>query len=151
MGKLQEYLISIRKEKNLSLRDAANLIGISHSYLSTLEKGIDPRTKAPVNPTPETLKLISSAYAVSYDYLMELVGYLETVASPNELSKKEKLNIEKEAEKMVENIDKMQTVEFFGQIADEDDKEYLKLAYEKFLTDVRIYNKQKYTPKKYKK
>ena len=68
-----------------------------------------------------------------------------------ELTQKEKFDIEKEAQKMIENIDKLETVEFCGTPADEEDKDYLKLAYERFLTDVRIYNKQKYTPKKYKK
>ncbi|MBK1812018.1 helix-turn-helix transcriptional regulator [Clostridium sp. YIM B02505] len=58
-----------RSELNLSLRDAAKLIGISHSYLSTLEKGVDPRNGSPVKPTPETFKLISTAYDVSYDFV----------------------------------------------------------------------------------
>lgn len=40
MGKLQEILIRKRKDLNLSLREAGNLIGISHSYLSTLEISI---------------------------------------------------------------------------------------------------------------
>jgi len=134
-----------RKELKLSLRSAADLIGISHSYLSMLEKGLDPRNSMPIKPTPETLKLISKAYDVDYNLLMNLSGYL------SDLTNKEKLDIEKEAQKMIDNIDKLDTVEFCGTPADEDDKEYLKLAYEKFLSDVRIYNKQKYTPKKFQK
>ena len=67
------------------------------------------------------------------------------------LTKKEKLNIEKEALQMIENIDKAKIVEFCGNPADDEDKEFLRLAYEKFLSDVRVYNKMKYTPKKFKK
>lgn len=76
MNNLQEFLIDKRKELNLSLRNAANLIGISHTYLNTLEKGVDPRNHMPTKSTPETLKLISKAYDISYEYLMILAGYL---------------------------------------------------------------------------
>jgi len=76
VNNLQEFLIDKRKELNLSLRTAASLIGISHTYLNTLEKGVDPRNDIPTKPTPETLELISKAYDVSYEYLMILAGYL---------------------------------------------------------------------------
>ena len=61
VNNLQEFLIDKRKELNLSLRTAASLIGISHTYLNTLEKGVDPRNDIPTKPTPETLELISNA------------------------------------------------------------------------------------------
>lgn len=76
MENLQDIMIRIRKDLKLSLREAANLIGISHSYLSTLEKGFDPRTGSPIKPTPETLKLISEAYGIKYEKLMIAAGYL---------------------------------------------------------------------------
>lgn len=81
MSNLQNIIIKKRKELKLSLREAAKLIGISHSYLSTLEKGIDPRTGSPINPTPETLKLISKAYNISYETLMQAAGYIENDSS----------------------------------------------------------------------
>jgi len=43
MGKLQDVLIKLRSDKGWSYRDAANKTGISHNYLSNLEKGTDPR------------------------------------------------------------------------------------------------------------
>lgn len=60
-----------------SLRDAAKRIGLSHSYLSILEKGIDPRSNAPAKPSPDTLKLISEAYNYPYEKLLQLAGYIE--------------------------------------------------------------------------
>lgn len=90
MQNLQSFLMNKRKELKLSLRNAADLIGISHSYLNTLEKGVDPRNNAPVNPTPETLQLISKAYNTSYEYLMRLSGYLNNESKDeNKLSKEE--------------------------------------------------------------
>lgn len=58
-----------------SLRHASNRIGISHNYLSNLEKGLDPRTGKVIFPSPEILKKISKAYNYSYESIMELAGY----------------------------------------------------------------------------
>lgn len=85
MDKLQVLLINKRKELDLSLRDASKLIGISHSYLSNLEKGADPRTNTSINPTPDTLKLLSNAYNLSYTKLMELAGYINNNYSNSEI------------------------------------------------------------------
>jgi hypothetical protein len=51
-------------------------MGISYSYLSILEKGIDPRTGKDSNPKPDTLRLISRAYDYPYEELMKAAGYL---------------------------------------------------------------------------
>lgn len=76
MSTLQKLLKSKRKELKLSLRKAANLIGISSTYLSNLEKGVDPRTNAPIKPTPDTLALIGEAYKIDYNELMIAAGYI---------------------------------------------------------------------------
>lgn len=70
-----ELLRNLRGKE--SLRDASKRIGISHTYLDTIEKGYDKRSGNPVNPTPETLKLISKAYNYPYKKLMELAGYID--------------------------------------------------------------------------
>lgn len=101
MGNLNGMLKLRRSELNLSLRDAAKLIGISHSYLSTLEKGVDPRNGLPVKPTPETLKLISSAYDVSYDFVMTLAGYYELNDSDDSLFIQKD---EKDVERLLDKI-----------------------------------------------
>lgn len=62
---------------NLSLREAAQKIGISHGYLDKLEKGVDPRTQTNNKPTPETLRLIADAYHLDYNNLMILCGYID--------------------------------------------------------------------------
>ena len=63
----------------LSLRAAAKMIGISYTYLDILEKGVDKRTGITNKPTPETLKMISSAYKLDYNYLLSLWGYIKSV------------------------------------------------------------------------
>lgn len=139
---LGDTIRKIRKSKKVSINKLAQSTSISLGYLSDLENN-----KAQ-NPSLEKLNAIADALGVSVnDFFEDTIN--EKVTNKSELTTKEKFDIEKEAQKMIDNIDKLDTVEFCGTPADEDDKEYLKLAYEKFLTDVRIYNKQKYTPKKY--
>ena len=54
---IKEY----RSSHNLSLRDFAQLCGLSHTYISALEKNIDPRTGKPIAPTLDSVKYISNA------------------------------------------------------------------------------------------
>ena len=75
---MQTLATTIKKKRldmHLSLREAAQLIGISHTYLKNLESGIDPRSGTGNNPTPETLKLLSTAYNINYYELLVLCGY----------------------------------------------------------------------------
>lgn len=77
MSDLGDLFRQIRIKKNWSIRKAANKMGISYSYLSILEKGVDPRTGKTSNPRPETLKIISKTYNYPYEELMKTAGYLE--------------------------------------------------------------------------
>lgn len=76
MMTLARLLSERRKADRLSLREAAQLIGISHGYLDKLEKGVDSRTGTNNNPTPETLQMIASAYHWDYQYLLKICGYM---------------------------------------------------------------------------
>lgn len=76
MMTLARLLSERRKADRLSLREAAQLIGIGHGYLDKLEKGVDSRTGTKNNPTPETLQMIASAYHWDYQYLLKICGYM---------------------------------------------------------------------------
>lgn len=84
------------------------ITGLSHTYLSTLEKGFDPRSKKPRHPTPEVLKKIADTLEESdYELLFEKAGYLydqtpflektekliETMNKRNLLKEKEKVKL----------------------------------------------------------
>jgi len=77
--KLGDILKEKRDELGISLRNAGELIGISHNYLSILEKAMDPRSAAPIKPTIDTLKLICDAYNLNINKLLSLVGYTDMV------------------------------------------------------------------------
>lgn len=95
MKKINEIIKNKREELNLSIRKAAEKIGISHSYLTMIEKGNDPRTKKEIKITPETIKLISKAYKIDYDELMEAAGYIEKNSN-------EKFKITEDEKKIIE-------------------------------------------------
>lgn len=78
MESLHDILKNRREQLGLSLREAAELIKLSHSYLNRLEKGYDPRTGLLIKPSPNVLKLISEAYKLEYKDLLRITGYLES-------------------------------------------------------------------------
>ena len=83
MNNLGELFRQIRISKGWSIRQAAQKMSISYSYLSILEKGADPRTGKDANPKPETLRVISKAYDYPYEELMKAAGYFIEDTSPN--------------------------------------------------------------------
>lgn len=139
-----QRLKELRKSKRLTQQQLADIFFLNKSSISRYEND----SQLPEN---EQLQKLADYFNVSIDYLLGRDENPNPTSSPEMLTKKEKLDIEKEALQMIENIDKAKIVEFCGNPADDEDKEFLRLAYEKFLSDVRVYNKMKYTPRKYKK
>lgn len=75
LNEFSEFLRNLRGTK--SLREMERLTGLSHTYLSTLEKGFDPRSGKERNPTPEVIKKISQAFPdVDYLEMMMKAGYI---------------------------------------------------------------------------
>lgn len=58
------------------MREMERISGVSHTYLSSIEKGTDPRSGNEILPTPDTLMKLSKAYNYSYLKLMEVAGYI---------------------------------------------------------------------------
>ena len=65
----------LRQQKGLSLRKAANLIGLSHYRLDELEIGKSRSTGNPTRPSRDTVIKFAEVYGVPKDYLLELAGY----------------------------------------------------------------------------
>lgn len=144
-----QKILMLREEKQLKQSELAQAIGVTEATLSRYEN--DKR-----KPRGEIALKIAKALNVSIDYLLDdnITNRFANISS-NEipdttLTEKEIIDIEKEALEMIEAIDNSESLKFCGTTADEEDKEYLKQAYQKFLMDVRVYNKKKYTPNKYK-
>lgn len=76
------YLKEIRGDR--SLREMERITGLSHTYLSTLEKGIDPRTDKERLPSLETLDALSRTLKIDFAVLMEKVGFPQLQDKQNE-------------------------------------------------------------------
>ncbi|MFS0837229.1 helix-turn-helix domain-containing protein [Paenibacillus sp. 1P03SA] len=92
MSNIHEFLTELRKNRGLTLREVSKKSGLSHSYISSLEKGVHPRTKAPINPSPDSLKRLAAAYNFPYKELMDAAGYWDAKESTDSIK------IEKESE-----------------------------------------------------
>ncbi len=60
------------KRGDISLRDFAKKLDISHTYLDSLEKGYDNRSKKPLRVTVDTLSKIATALNEPLDKLVAL-------------------------------------------------------------------------------
>jgi HTH-type transcriptional regulator, competence development regulator len=69
MNNYGQYFKGLREAKNLTLRDVERKVDVSNAYISQLESG---KVK---QPSPLTLYKLASLYEVSYELLMEKVGY----------------------------------------------------------------------------
>ena len=69
---LGAYLIQVRNERGFSQRELADHCGVSPAEISRLESG--KRQK----PSPSALRALADALVISYPYLMQLAGYMET-------------------------------------------------------------------------
>lgn len=63
------YFKALREAKGMTLREVEKKTDVSNAYLSQLESG---KIK---QPSPITLHKLSEIYGVSYEVLMEKVGY----------------------------------------------------------------------------
>lgn len=73
-NELGSFLRAERTTRRLSLRAAADLIGVDHMRLSDIEKGINRATGNPTRPSAEMLQRIARAYQVPQEHLLELAG-----------------------------------------------------------------------------
>ena len=76
---ISEYIIAVRKQKNLSQRRLALAAGINNATISRIEKG-------EVSPDAETLTRLAKGLGISATELFQICGYL-----PEQKEKKEVL------------------------------------------------------------
>ncbi|MHA7967742.1 helix-turn-helix domain-containing protein [Paenibacillus sp. CAU 1782] len=84
MYEINRFLRELRNTRKLTLREASEKSGLSHSYISSLENGKHPKTKAPIMPSPDSLKRLAEAYNYEYEELMKTAGHIERGEESNE-------------------------------------------------------------------
>lgn len=75
---LSDLIFKKRNELKMSLRDLSNATGLSHSYLSNLERGHDPRNCRRISPTVDAMYKLSKGLNVHlYDVINIVVRDIE--------------------------------------------------------------------------
>lgn len=101
---LGRMITTYRKEHGLSMREFAARAGLSHSYLSFLERGISGKSNEPMSPSIETMEKIARGMGISVLDLVDMLndGEKEMPNLPpvEDLSKAKKALIES-----VKNLD----------------------------------------------
>ena len=72
MQELGSFIKAAREHKDITLREAEELSGVSNSYLNQIENGKIQK------PSPATLNKISLLYQISYELLLSMAGYPQT-------------------------------------------------------------------------
>lgn len=70
------FIFNLRESKGMTVREAAKLVGISHSRLVNFEHGKDPHSGRPTLPAAELVGQIAGAYGYPKGQLLLLAGYL---------------------------------------------------------------------------
>lgn len=83
MDDFGKYLKKLRGKD--SIRETAKKVGISHTYLSTLEKGYDPRTNKERKPSIDILRKLSKFYDVNYLEMLTRAGYIDENTTQDDL------------------------------------------------------------------
>lgn len=134
------------KNKNTLAKDLASSIGITPTYLSYI---LNNKRK---NPSMELLNKIASALDVSVDVFFDDEPKTKKIEEKKErdysLSIKEQEDIDDEAKKIIDNLSLS-----FSKNKDclnEEDYFAIENALRSTLEAIKIKNKKKFTPKKYK-
>lgn len=127
------------KKKGIKPKAAVIEIGLSNSIATKWKK-------TGATPQGETLNKIANYFGVSTDYLLGN----KTEEAPA-LTKKDERDIARDLEAMMTDLDGNSTLMFDGNPLTEDARESIKAAMKLGLEAAKLKNKERFTPKKYRK
>ena len=143
MSSFGNRLKALRENHNLSQKEFANILNIANSTLSQYES--DKRV-----PSDEVKLQIAKYFNVSTDYLL---GNETPLKFKPQLTDKDKKDIAKQVEDMLDGLDADNPISFQldGNEIDDDTRELLRQSLQNALEFARLKAKEKFTPKKYRK
>ncbi len=138
---------SLRLKKELSAKQLAEATSLTPAYLSMLEKG--KRT----NPSLDIIQELANALDTTVDYLLSDDENLTDKVSnkKDNLTDIDKKDIEKSLDATLKQLEEQDGLMLSGNPVDDNDWELIKSAIKNGLEYAKKMNKEKYTPKKYKK
>lgn len=136
-----ERVKRLRKEKKLTQKALGEKVGISRSYLADIEGNR-------YNPSADTIKALATALSVDVNYFLT-----DDETQLPLLTLKDEKDIAKDLEEIMSKLENQEDgpIYFNGDELDEEDRDLFRDALSIALRTVKIKNKERYTPKKYKK
>lgn len=138
MESIGKKLKAYRQKAGMTQKEVAEKANISRSHYASLESD-------KYNPSLETLSNIANVLNIDTTLLLD--------KNESSLNDKDKKNIEKDLKKIMDDFRDGESgpVYFDGVELDDDDMDKLEIAMRTALEIAKVKNKEKYTPKKYKK
>lgn len=138
----KDRLKDLRTVHKLTQSELSRRLNINRTSISKYENGVQI-------PEIDVLKSLAAFFNVSVDYL--LGNSNSSVTTPTSLSKKEKADIAKDLDEIKQQLLDSDELMFDGIPMDEESITKILSALEVGMEMVRKKNKEKYTPKKYKR
>lgn len=141
-----EKLKKIRESQNLTRKDLAKLSGISESTITATENNLS-------EPNSNTLIKLAEALNVNATYLLPDNNDVENILKSQELNEKDKKSITKDLKVLMDEFREGTdgAAYYNGQELAEEDLDLIESAMKIALEQIKIKNKDKYTPNKYRK
>ena len=138
MESIGKKLKAYRQKAGMTQKEVAEKANISRSHYASLESD-------KYNPSLETLSNIANVLNIDTTLLLD--------KNESSLNDKDKKSIEKDLKKIMDDFRDGESgpVYFDGVELDDDDMDKLEIAMRTALEIAKVKNKEKYTPKKYKK
>ena len=135
MLKLRE----LRKNKGITMKELGKLVGVSEAAISQYETGKRQMSN-------EVLLRLGEFFDVSVGYLLGV----ESEKAPA-LTEKDERDISKDLERIMAQLDEEGDLMFDGDPMSDEARESIKAAMKLGLEAAKLKNKERFTPKKYRK
>lgn len=137
-----ERVKNLCKERKIPISKLEKDLGFSNGYIGQLRKGVFPSNR---------LILIADYFGVSVEYLM--TGETPSEKKEVTLTRRDERDIKKDLDNIMEKLSTGEAgpASYDGEDLDPEAAELFRDELEIALRRLKIINKEKYTPKKYKK
>lgn len=151
---LGDIIKDYRKSHNMSMDLFAEKSGISKAYISLLEKNKHPKTGKPIAPSIQCIRQAANGMKMDFNVLFSMIDGNVTLVdekSPDTLTARDNHDIEKILDQTREQLLSQEGLMFDGKPASSEAIDSILSAMQIGMEMAKKKNKEKYTPKKYKK
>lgn len=137
-----ERVKAMCKDRKIAISKLEKELGFSNGYIGQLRKGVFP---------DDRLRMIADYFGVSVEYLM--TGNEQKRQKSSELNARDERDIAKDLDRIMNKLSSGEDgpASYDGQELDPEAAELFRDELEIALRHLKMINKEKYTPKKYKK